>query len=51
MGLEIDRDHFEPHEYDDFRARLGENVVALSELLLRPGFGQGPPSIGLRSFG
>jgi hypothetical protein len=46
MGLDIDRDHFEPHEYDAFRARLGDNIVALSELLQRPGFGQGPPSIG-----
>lgn len=46
MGLEIDRDHFEPHEYDDFRVRLGENIVALSELLQRPGFGHGPASIG-----
>lgn len=46
MGLEIDRDHFEPHEYDDFRARLGDAIVALSELLQRPGFGHGPPTIG-----
>lgn len=29
MGLEIDRETFEPHESDDFRARLQENIVAL----------------------
>ena len=46
MGLEIDRDQFEPHEYDAFRARLGASIVALSELLQRPDFGQGPLSIG-----
>lgn len=46
MGLDIDRDSFEPHEYDAFRARLGDNIVALSELLQRPGFGEGPPSVG-----
>lgn len=46
MGLEIDRETFEPHEYDAFRARLQESIVALSEVLARPGFGLGPVSIG-----
>jgi len=46
MGLEIDREYFEAHEYDTFRERLGENVVALSELLQRRDFGQGAASIG-----
>jgi gamma-glutamyl:cysteine ligase YbdK (ATP-grasp superfamily) len=46
MGLEIDREYFEAHEYDAFRERLGDNVVALSELLQRPDFGLGDASVG-----
>jgi gamma-glutamyl:cysteine ligase YbdK (ATP-grasp superfamily) len=46
MGLEIDREHFEAHEYDAFRERLGDNLVALSELLQRPDFGHGEATMG-----
>jgi hypothetical protein len=46
MGLEIDRETFEPQEYDDFRARLHDSIVALAELLERRGFGRGPASVG-----
>ncbi len=46
MGIEIDREHFEDAEYTKFGARLREDLQALRELLARPGFGEGPASIG-----
>ncbi len=46
MGLAIERDRFEDHEYDDFRERLDAGLRALSSLLARDGFGEGPPSLG-----
>lgn len=46
MGLEIDRDRFEEAEFARFSQRLEHSLVALGELLARPGFGVGPPSLG-----
>lgn len=46
MSLPIARDHFEEHEFALFGKRLDECVDALAKLLQRPGFGEGPPSLG-----
>jgi gamma-glutamyl:cysteine ligase YbdK (ATP-grasp superfamily) len=46
VGLEIDRDRFEEEDYRRFRARLERSLGALRELLARPGFGEGPASLG-----
>ena len=46
MGLEIDRESFEPAEYERFEHRLRRSLEALEVVLARPRFGEGPPSIG-----
>ncbi len=46
MGLEIDREQFEEGDYARFSERLRESLVALGELLARPGFGVGRQSLG-----
>jgi gamma-glutamyl:cysteine ligase YbdK (ATP-grasp superfamily) len=46
MGLAIDREHFEPEEHVRFGERLRESLQALQELLARPGFGDGEPTLG-----
>jgi len=46
MGLHIARERFDEHEFVAFEARLGDCVEALSALLERPGFGDGPLSLG-----
>jgi gamma-glutamyl:cysteine ligase YbdK (ATP-grasp superfamily) len=46
VGLEIDRDQFEEAEFTRFSERLEQSLVALGELLERPGFGVGPRSLG-----
>ncbi|MEW6581672.1 MAG: glutamate--cysteine ligase [Actinomycetota bacterium] len=46
MGQEIDRDTFDPADYDRFDARVRRCMDALGELLARPGFGTGPASLG-----
>jgi hypothetical protein len=46
VGLEIDRDHFQPEEYRHFDARLSRCLAALETLLARPDFGSGAPSLG-----
>jgi hypothetical protein len=46
MGLRIDRDRFEAAEYARFSERLERSLQALGELLSRPGFGAGEPSLG-----
>jgi gamma-glutamyl:cysteine ligase YbdK (ATP-grasp superfamily) len=46
MGLEVDRDEFEDAEYERFSERLRQSIVALEVLLNRPGFGNGPPTLG-----
>jgi gamma-glutamyl:cysteine ligase YbdK (ATP-grasp superfamily) len=47
VGREIDRDRFEKSDYELFSRRLESALGAFRELLERPGFGQGPPSIGV----
>jgi hypothetical protein len=46
VGLEIDRDRFDAADYRRFAARLERSLRALRELLDRPGFGEGPSSLG-----
>lgn len=46
MGLEIDKESFEPEDYRAFGNQLERGLRALAELLARPGFGAGPPSLG-----
>jgi gamma-glutamyl:cysteine ligase YbdK (ATP-grasp superfamily) len=46
MGAEIDRDHFEEADYVRFAERLRQSLDALAQILARPGFGTGPPSLG-----
>lgn len=46
MGLEIDRASFEEEEYQRFAERLEECLGALAEVMARPGFGAGEPTIG-----
>jgi len=46
MGLEVDRAEFEDADYAQFARRLGDSLDVLEELLARPGFGEGPASIG-----
>ena len=46
MGLSIDRIAFSDDEYRQAGIRLRENLAALEQLLERPGFGVGEPSLG-----
>jgi gamma-glutamyl:cysteine ligase YbdK (ATP-grasp superfamily) len=46
MGLPITRDHFDADDVARFERRLRANLAALAELLERPGFGEGPTTIG-----
>ena len=46
MGLGLERERFEAADYERFSARLQQGLEALGELLARPGFGEGPPSLG-----
>ena len=46
MGLAVERDDFTEDDYDRFSAQLADGLAALRELLSRPGFGAGPPSLG-----
>ena len=46
MGLEIDREQFAPEDYQRFNERLRRSLSVLDELLGRPGFGEGPNSLG-----
>lgn len=46
MGAIIDRDAFSASDYRRFDGRLREGLAVLRELLARPGFGAGAPSIG-----
>lgn len=46
MGIEIDREDFVPADYESFRERLIESLVCLRRLLRRPGFGEGPETLG-----
>ena len=46
MGIEIEKTSFDSADHSSFRDRLECNLVALKHLLSRPGFGQGPGSLG-----
>lgn len=46
MGLEIPRDHFDEDDYLRFAERLQTSLAVLEEVLARPGFGAGPPTVG-----
>jgi hypothetical protein len=46
MGREIDRERFGGADFERFQERLGECLAAFAALLERPGFGEGPPSVG-----
>lgn len=46
MGIEIDNIAFGEEDFRQFSACLEDNLAALSELLARPGFGEGPGSLG-----
>jgi hypothetical protein len=46
MGLEIERDRFDADDRKRFAARLCDSLQALEILLARPGFGEGPASLG-----
>jgi hypothetical protein len=46
MGLEIRRDHFDDGDFARFELRLRDCLRALANLLARPGFGEGGPTIG-----
>jgi hypothetical protein len=46
MGVSIDRAEFSDAEFAQFADRLQTGLSALERLLVRPGFGDGPRSIG-----
>ncbi|WP_375771082.1 glutamate--cysteine ligase [Archangium gephyra] len=46
MGLQIQKETFEPEEYERFSQRLADSLEALRQVLARPGFGVGPRTIG-----
>ncbi len=46
MGVEVDRVEFTAEDHQRFAARLRDELVALAEVLRRPGFGEGPATIG-----
>jgi len=46
MGIEINSTDFSPQDYAAFTARLEDNLSALVDLANKPGFGQGPGSLG-----
>ena len=46
MGIEIDRERFDDADYARFTERLDHCLEALEQLLERPGFGEGPRTIG-----
>ncbi|MDT7044017.1 hypothetical protein [Candidatus Nitronereus thalassa] len=46
MGLSIDKEVFEKQDYALFAGRLQQSLSILHELLGRPGFGNGPLSLG-----
>src|SRR5262245_8960460 len=46
MGAEIDREAFDEEDFARFERRLRDSLAALEQVLERPGFGVGQPSIG-----
>src|SRR5690242_13719469 len=47
MGLQILRELFDDRDYEQFSSRLNDSLAALRTLLTRPGFGEGPTSLGV----
>ncbi|MFC4585388.1 glutamate--cysteine ligase family protein [Sphaerisporangium corydalis] len=46
MGQEVAKERFSEAEYGRFGERLKDSLLALRELLARPGFGAGPATVG-----
>jgi hypothetical protein len=46
VGTEVRKEEFSDADYARFRARLERSLSVLAELLNRPGFGTGQPTIG-----
>ena len=46
MGLSVNNDRFSQAEFQRFSVRVQENLLALKQLLSRPGFGLGSASFG-----
>ena len=46
MGLSIEKEEFENKDFVEFAARLQQSLTILRELLSRPGFGEGPLTVG-----
>ena len=46
MGIEINKTSFGEGDYRAFQGRLEQNLAALQQLLVDPGFGCGPHSLG-----
>ena len=46
MGREVDREDFDEAEYQRFEMRLQNSLIALREVLARPGFGVGDRMVG-----
>src|SRR5215510_12078742 len=46
MGIEIRREQFTESDYEVFSAKLRHSVDVLAQLVNRPGFGEGPTTIG-----
>jgi hypothetical protein len=46
VGVEIERERFTAHDFAMFRERLRDGLVALEQVLARPGFGEGARTIG-----
>ncbi|HSJ98459.1 MAG TPA: glutamate--cysteine ligase, partial [Myxococcota bacterium] len=47
MGLAIDRERFDEGDHRRFAERLRDGLAALRALLARPGFGEGPATVGV----
>lgn len=46
MGLEIQKETFQPEEFSAFSRRLRDSLEALRSVLERPGFGEGEATLG-----
>jgi hypothetical protein len=46
MGKDVDKEEFDEGDYARFTERLEQCLVALAQLLDRPGFGVGPATVG-----
>ena len=46
MGTEIDQEEFGERDYTRFAERLEECLSTLGQLLVQPGFGAGPATVG-----